>query len=400
MLYFRRTVGGPTFPGLVDVRPVCRGDREDWIGLFEGGEIARLDIATGAKTYLANAARLQSLDDPGEPLELHVSRDGRLAAVVQRAGRFGVVIDLETDELRLPLERGGYHERQCRFPFAFFERDGRELIAHATDWNRLDITDVRTRERLTERGPTEYIDNEPPPHYLDYFHCGLTISPDHARIADDGWAWHPFGIVVTWSIDAWLANVWESEDGPSRVAFDPRPESWDDPLCWIGNDQLAIWGDGDGHPKQPAITIHDVTSGEQLRSFECPRGDLVFDGVLVALHGEETSFWDPARGVKLGYDAHPSPQRYHPTAKTFLRFTDRIVTSRLCGHHADAPWNTSVVRELATAIARDRSFDELPVLGDALEAAGCTDRELLDHCQQPGEHGDRCWVLDQLDVDQ
>jgi hypothetical protein len=36
------------------------------------------------------------------------------------------------------------------------------------------------------------------------------------------------------------------------------------------------------------------------------------------------------------------------------------------------------------------------VLGDALEAVGCTDREMLAHCQAPGPHGDRCWVLDRL----
>ena len=37
-----------------------------------------------------------------------------------------------------------------------------------------------------------------------------------------------------------------------------------------------------------------------------------------------------------------------------------------------------MIAELAATIARDRTFDELPVLGDALEAAGCTDRELLE----------------------
>jgi hypothetical protein len=55
-----------------------------------------------------------------------------------------------------------------------------------------------------------------------------------------------------------------------------------------------------------------------------------------------------------------------------------------------------VVADLAAAIARDASFDELPVLGDALEQAGCDDEELLAHCRRPGPHGARCWALDRL----
>ena len=46
--------------------------------------------------------------------------------------------------------------------------------------------------------------------------------------------------------------------------------------------------------------------------------------------------------------------------------------------------------------AHDRTFDELPVLGDALQVAGCTDAELLAHCREPGEHAAHCWALDRL----
>jgi hypothetical protein len=59
-------------------------------------------------------------------------------------------------------------------------------------------------------------------------------------------------------------------------------------------------------------------------------------------------------------------------------------------------WNNGVIPALARSIYGDRAFDQLPVLGDALEDAGCTDRVLLDHCHEPGGHVRGCWVLDLL----
>ena len=36
----------------------------------------------------------------------------------------------------------------------------------------------------------------------------------------------------------------------------------------------------------------------------------------------------------------------------------------------------------------------LAVLADALEEAGCTDAEILDHLRGPGSHVRGCWALD------
>jgi hypothetical protein len=52
------------------------------------------------------------------------------------------------------------------------------------------------------------------------------------------------------------------------------------------------------------------------------------------------------------------------------------------------------VTGLARAIYAERSFGELPILADALEDAGCTDEEMLEHCREPGEHIRGCWVVD------
>jgi hypothetical protein len=51
---------------------------------------------------------------------------------------------------------------------------------------------------------------------------------------------------------------------------------------------------------------------------------------------------------------------------------------------------------LARHIEASRCFDDLPLLADALERTGCTDRTVLDHCRGPGPHVLGCWVVDAL----
>ena len=57
-------------------------------------------------------------------------------------------------------------------------------------------------------------------------------------------------------------------------------------------------------------------------------------------------------------------------------------------------WNDAAVPRIAAAIYDDRRFDDLPVLADALEEAGCADAELLGHCRGGGEHTRGCWPVD------
>lgn len=57
-------------------------------------------------------------------------------------------------------------------------------------------------------------------------------------------------------------------------------------------------------------------------------------------------------------------------------------------------WLNPTVISLATAIYEGKAFDRLPILADALEDAGCTDANLLNHCRQPGIHIRGCWPVD------
>jgi hypothetical protein len=57
-------------------------------------------------------------------------------------------------------------------------------------------------------------------------------------------------------------------------------------------------------------------------------------------------------------------------------------------------WNDRTVPRMAQALYDGRRFDEVPVLGDALEEAGCDDEDLLAHCRAAGAHVLGCWVVD------
>jgi hypothetical protein len=57
-------------------------------------------------------------------------------------------------------------------------------------------------------------------------------------------------------------------------------------------------------------------------------------------------------------------------------------------------WLTAKVVRLAQAVYEERAFDNLPTLAEALEEAGCQDREILGHCRLSGEHARGCWVID------
>jgi hypothetical protein len=62
----------------------------------------------------------------------------------------------------------------------------------------------------------------------------------------------------------------------------------------------------------------------------------------------------------------------------------------------DKSWLTSTVVSLARTIYDARSFELLPVLGDALMDAGCANNEVLEHCRGPNNHVRGCWLLDLL----
>ncbi len=59
-------------------------------------------------------------------------------------------------------------------------------------------------------------------------------------------------------------------------------------------------------------------------------------------------------------------------------------------------WNSATVAMIAREIKESKRWEDLPVLADALEEAGCADPGILSHCRAAGKHANRCWVVEIL----
>lgn len=72
-------------------------------------------------------------------------------------------------------------------------------------------------------------------------------------------------------------------------------------------------------------------------------------------------------------------------------FGDTVATETLscpCGGViSPLDWNNGTIPKIAESIYQRRAFDEMPVLADALEDAGCDCEEMVMHCRG----FERCW---------
>jgi hypothetical protein len=60
----------------------------------------------------------------------------------------------------------------------------------------------------------------------------------------------------------------------------------------------------------------------------------------------------------------------------------------------DPTWRTETVTLLARSMYEAREFGAMPVLGDALEEAGCGEENILSHCRGNSTHVPGCWLID------
>jgi hypothetical protein len=330
---------------VVDIAPINQERRSVWLMLAESGAIIRWDADTGDRLHLV------SVDVPAEPDQqsqvwsaprrrLHVSGNGNFVAVVNDYGRYGQVMDLRSGKVTLTLDGGQYHPETVPLSFAFAEAPGRVIAIHRTAWNRLDVSDPATGELLTDRDPTSLRHGNK--HYLDYFHGALYVSPGGAHIVDDGWVWHPSGIPSAWSINRWLSeNVWESEDGPTKMYLCQRAYYWNEAITWIDEKCVAVGGVGDDDILMiDGVRIFDITSppdldashstgtgsARELKAFAGPTGAFFSDGTwLFSSDKTGLSRWDLADGARTGQIPNFQPTRRHRGANELIQLIDGAI---------------------------------------------------------------------------
>ena len=303
---------------VIDIKPCHWEKTSQWVALLASGEIIRLDLD---HRKLETLYAIPKTDFTlGQHPRLELADGTQFAAVVNDKASDGIIIDLQAKHITMQLNRGSYHAEQTQFPLGFFQHNAETYVVYATDWNRLDISNAYSGALLTKRDTTWNKGDERPPHYLDYFHAGLTISPNSTWIAEDGWVWSPFGLTRTWNLQTWLANIWESDDGDSIKYLNQRWYLWDVPLCWITDEILAVWGFGnDDEYVVDGVGFFNAVTGKSLGWFAGPKqGLLVFDEHLFSASDDGVDVWDVQTGERLVQDSTFNPLAYHHGTQQFL----------------------------------------------------------------------------------
>ncbi|OAI39928.1 hypothetical protein AYO40_05280 [Planctomycetaceae bacterium SCGC AG-212-D15] len=122
---------------------------------------------------------------------------------------------------------------------------------------------------------------------------------------------------------------------------------------------------------------------------------------FVAAAASATLWSDPMTGALQAArlvrgDIHEGFLGYGDAWQDFANLLRDIFGNPFCPETADPRWLTPTTVSLSQAIYDERAFDRLPILGDALEEAGCTNQKILSHCRNEGEHVRGCWVVDLL----
>jgi hypothetical protein len=190
-------------------------------------------------------------------------------------------------------------------------------------------------------------------------------------------------------------------------------------------DRMLDWLLASGEPirtrwQGPMLTHVRRTSDRKLRLFACAcrrrreNGAAVAEAIEDWLDGRISADACDARLRLLGYINRSAPLEQ----ASFDLPTGTVVESLrtgfgiLHGYEADLlrevvgnpfrpaaltpallAWNDGTIPRLAETIAANRTYGDLPILGDALEEAGCADERLVAHCRG-GVHAAGCWVLD------
>jgi hypothetical protein len=142
---------------------------------------------------------------------------------------------------------------------------------------------------------------------------------------------------------------------------------------------LSYWNKGFKEPKFTEDNFHLQYLGDA--------GELLQELLVPNLKNELL----PRMGIGAQWNLRMKPA----AARDYLqRILDDFEAPAGVAKRFNAAWRTADVVGLAHGIYRDRAFDRMPVLGDALMDAGCADKEILDHCRAKIVHVRGCWVLD------
>ena len=156
---------------------------------WQGDEL--VDWVTGGVRYRMDGTASSSRVSYGYRFNRAItSSDGQFSVIYEVLGTKGLV--LEGVKIIREIDRSFYCADAYEYPVALLRLpDGRDVLAHCPEeYNKLEIEDVRTGERLTPRsGET-----------ADFFHSRLQASLDGRHLLSAGWVWHPIDALKVYDV--------------------------------------------------------------------------------------------------------------------------------------------------------------------------------------------------------
>lgn len=255
----------------------------------------------------------------------------------------GIVVSVDNLKEIMTLSNGDYHTEQTPFPACFVTHGDRNLLVHATDWNRLDITDLETGQILTERDYAEKPDLSDHDDFVFTEWPGkLLPSPSQSRIATIGWVWHPIGQAYSFDLKRWIeGHKWESDTSVYQKSYAIWDYFWDSPFTWLDDCRLCIWGvDEDSLEPTDSATIFNAKTGEKLLSFDGPTMETffydkyLFSGIKEnSKHRGGLSVWDVNNGDLLHVEPGFTFDSYCYGTHEFFKFEES-------GHITISKWHS------------------------------------------------------------
>ncbi|MCP3921590.1 MAG: hypothetical protein GY714_03300 [Desulfobacterales bacterium] len=316
--------------------------KEEYLFLTAQNQLIKIDFET-LKIHELPHILADSKIDFTKNVEMKLSKDCKLLAVYNLFGQYGMVYDLESMTELIELDRGDYHVDVTPFTFAFHQYKCKTLIITSTDWDMIDVIDPESKQILTKRKWEELPEDRSEEMHGAEFRSSVYISPNGNWIVEDGWLWHPIGRIIRWDLNQWIENnKWEADDGKSIEILRDAEYSWGNPVSWIDDDNLLVWGYGnDDDYMLASAVIYDINTCEVKYWFYGPGNNYIIDEYLFSWNHksmwekskmdngsyyqeridkgmESFSVWDIESGALILKDDQIFPAVYNRKSKIFL----------------------------------------------------------------------------------
>jgi len=207
--------------------------------------------------------------DPSSPSSIYAMDD--IFVLVNDVKTHGFVYNFAQNYL-LHLTRGDYLVEHCKYPIALFRGDdGDPYMIYGTDWNRVDIANLATRQVVTADKSLIEVDAEKRhidfykdfdeankllwPRGFDYFYGKLALSPSKTKFLSAGWYWGSYDAATVFDIAEFVSNHRVTSCHVYFLEHEGRS------VCWVDDGTIAV-------PYNPAHENENDDEDQPSKTFE------------------------------------------------------------------------------------------------------------------------------------